>query len=329
MYTVSEASEGDHPCPEPTGVRGRSPLYGEILHLVDEEFRRYRRHLGRWGLFNSVTTFRWKDADGEELTYSGLAFGGSVRRMYWERAGTPFMKQIAIRVLKAVASMTDERGLDRRQAVLDAADLLKHRCMATFHKTMAQIDGTLVHGHFGSRDSWRPPPAEQLTAGMDSFIDGIALGWLEARFSMPVPVTSTATPAISSEPAIVVPAAPVPAPVGDPVVDHVDVVVVPVGGGHRVEIVRRVGGHVADQAVISTPKLVRLFLLVHEAKGRVMSWKEVERAWMASDWSGPTIELETLREYGRRVGRALKDKGLGKYWKYSPETIWWDSDSGC
>ena len=180
MMPTADAALADASSPSPRSGSTRSAMHVEIVYLIDEEFRPYReKSVRRWIFFSAVPIFRWRTVEGEELKFEGIAFSGSVRHIFWDLAGVPFMKAISRRCLEAIARLADERRFDRNEAVLDAAMVLKSRVRGTF-KVMHEVDGRLVHGPFGSKDAWRPPPIERLELTMDDFIDGIAAGWLQS-----------------------------------------------------------------------------------------------------------------------------------------------------
>lgn len=92
----------------------------------------------------------------------------------------------------------------------------------------------------------------------------------------------------------------------------------------RVRIIRVKSSATIDAVEIGGSSLVRFVMLVHElsrarAQYDLVSWDEVERAWFEqSDWKRP-LDQKTLKDYGRRIRRALEAKNLSNFWKQTPD----------
>jgi hypothetical protein len=85
-----------------------------------------------------------------------------------------------------------------------------------------------------------------------------------------------------------------------------------------------VEGHEVARAAVRGPALVRMFDIVVAAKGKDMTWSELQRAWMSTgSWKGRILSEATLRTYALRIRRALSDKGFLKFWRYSSECVSW------
>lgn len=90
--------------------------------------------------------------------------------------------------------------------------------------------------------------------------------------------------------------------------------------GRSIEVAESHAGSVLRMAEIRGAALVPMFELVARLSSRPdcreeIPWSEIEREWCArANWRGRLLKPRTLQDYGRRIARALTEKGLGHYW---------------
>jgi hypothetical protein len=176
---------------------GRSPLHAEIEFRIREDHDRLMlKCLRPWDALATNQSVRVPRFDGRELNFGGIAFSGTIRRVFWEGFIDPYLKDLAIRQARDAVGLADERSLDRQQALRSAAGTLKLCNRATYHR-MSQMDAKLRSVHH-VKETWKHPNESDLTKQMNSFVDDVIDGWLVAAPPVSLSHRKGSTEAIAS-----------------------------------------------------------------------------------------------------------------------------------
>lgn len=100
-------------------------------------------------MFCAEWKLKIKDFYGKDISYSGIKFEGSPRRVYWSYFG-PFFTHGITRVLEEVTQGCINRGLEPKEYVLEASELLKIM-VSRLYEEISRTDQVLRGNGFPER----------------------------------------------------------------------------------------------------------------------------------------------------------------------------------
>jgi hypothetical protein len=105
-------------------IGGTTALYPWTKRQVQALGKDILDRIIKWRMFSAKWELKIKDYYGKEISYSGVRFEGSPQRVYWSYFG-PFFTNGSAKVLEAVTQECIKRGLEPKEYVIEAAELLK------------------------------------------------------------------------------------------------------------------------------------------------------------------------------------------------------------
>lgn len=100
-----------------------------------------------WALLTAGPPFKVKQFSGREISYQGIGFEGSPRKVFWSRYIDPFLEAFAIEEIDIAVSSAKERRVDAKLLLPEVQNLLIDAVQKIFLE-MAEIDRRLLgNGH--------------------------------------------------------------------------------------------------------------------------------------------------------------------------------------
>ena len=148
-------------------IGNRTALYPWTKRIVQSLNKDILDRIIKWRMFCAEWKLKIKDFYGKDISYSGIKFEGSPRRVYWNYFG-PFFTHGIARVLEEVTQECINRGLEPKEYVLEAAELLKIM-VSRLYEEISQTDQVLRGNGFPN--SVEKKDVSKNVESMYSFID--------------------------------------------------------------------------------------------------------------------------------------------------------------
>jgi len=121
----------------------KSPIHSFIKEMVDKEFSKLEKDkLTPWIFMETDHGLNVTSVDGSKVSYSGIAFSGTARQIFWERFSVPFFKDIISRVFYETRELCKSNGIKTASPLDDAAAQLRMKVESSLKK-MVDIDRRL------------------------------------------------------------------------------------------------------------------------------------------------------------------------------------------
>ena len=121
-----------------------------------------------WVFMPAGPPFKMRTFHGKEISYSGIKFDGSPRRVFWGRFIEPFLEDISINEMNAAVQMAHGRRVNLRILLPEIRALL-HAGIEKVYVQMADVDRRLRGEGFPQRV--QPKAVDGLILSMMNFID--------------------------------------------------------------------------------------------------------------------------------------------------------------
>lgn len=120
-----------------------TPLYPIVRKRVEDGFAQIiKQQITPWSFLTAGPPFRIKMFDGQPISYGGIGFEGSPRRVFWTRYIEPFLEHLCISEIAAAIAMAKAKEVDARPVLLELKDLLLAGCRQVY-ANMADVDRRL------------------------------------------------------------------------------------------------------------------------------------------------------------------------------------------
>jgi hypothetical protein len=121
----------------------RSPAYSFMKERIELEFQKLEKEkVTPWAFFLSGKELRLTKFLGDEISYSGIAYEGSPRTLFWNGFIQPFLQDIASRSFEGTRKFCLTHRLELQQPMVETADLLKAGIRRIYER-MSDIDQRL------------------------------------------------------------------------------------------------------------------------------------------------------------------------------------------
>jgi len=165
----------------------RTPFYVIFGQLVENEWENLKRkQLTPWNFIGAGGQFRISDFYGKIINFGGpIAYGGSVREVFWSGYVEPFLKDIVNRMIEESVRIADAKRQEIKPALDEMAGFLKLLTRQAY-QYMADIDQRL-------RGAGRPNsvPKEDVSLRIEQigrFVDDRVNAEIEFRQALPDPI---------------------------------------------------------------------------------------------------------------------------------------------
>lgn len=137
-----------------------TPLYPAFEKRITGEIQQLlRAQVDPWIFLEAGPPLKVSKHDGSVISYKGVRFNGSPRRVFWTGYIEPFLEDIAIQQITAAVHEAREREIDARVLLPEVQGLLLSGCKRIYTR-MADIDQRLLGGGFPDSIPLRPTDRE-------------------------------------------------------------------------------------------------------------------------------------------------------------------------
>lgn len=127
-----------------------------------------REQITPWVFMTAGPPFQVTDFYGKPISYQGITFEGSPRRVFWGRYIEPFLEDATEKVIQETLALAKEKRQDSREALKDVSVLLRMLAQRAYNR-MADIDRRLRGNGNPLSVSLRSTETEELN--MAAYID--------------------------------------------------------------------------------------------------------------------------------------------------------------
>mgnify|MGYP001020691307 CR=1 FL=1 len=158
-----------------------SPSYEYTRERLEKEFSKLEKSkITPWAYLNTEKGVNLKDADGNLVSYAGVAFTGTPREFFWNSFIQPFLHEIISNGFADTRAFCDSNSIDRSLPINETATLLRAGVHRIFDR-MVDID-QMLRGEGDHESVAAFQPDEQISALEQAIADRE-----EAELKLPAP----------------------------------------------------------------------------------------------------------------------------------------------